>query len=123
MQKKVMLVDDAAIIRLILRDILTACGYEVVAECETGREAVEKYKELKPDLVTLDITMPEMSGLEALNEILKFDPQAKIVMVTAVDEKESLIRAVKLGASDYIVKPFEEERVIAAVKNIFETKS
>ncbi len=87
-----------------------------MAECSNGREAVEKYKELKPDLVTMDIIMPEMDGIQSLEEILTFDPNAKVVMVTAIDQRESLMKAIRLGATDYIVKPFEADRVMSAVQ-------
>ena len=117
MAKRIITVDDAPIIRLMINDVLVECGgYEIVAECSNGREAVEKYKELKPDLVTMDIIMPEMDGIQALEEILKFDPAAKVVMVTAIDQRESLMKAIRLGATDYIVKPFEADRVMSAVQ-------
>ena len=117
MAKRIITTDDAPIIRLMIKDILIECGgYEVVAECANGREAVEKYKELKPDLVTMDIIMPEMDGIQALEEILAFDPNAKVVMVTAIDQRESLMKAIRLGATDYIVKPFEADRVMSAVQ-------
>ena len=117
MAKRIITTDDAPIIRLMIKDILVECGkYDVVAECANGREAVEKYKELKPDLVTMDIVMPEMDGIQALEEILKFDPNAKVVMVTAIDQRDSLMKAIRLGATDYIVKPFEADRVMSAVQ-------
>ncbi len=117
MAKRIMTVDDASIIRLMIKDILVECGgYEVIAECSSGREAIEKYKELRPDLVTMDIIMPEMDGIQALEGILKFDPDAKVVMVTAIDQRESLMKAIRLGATDYIVKPFEADRVMSAVQ-------
>ena len=117
MAKRIITVDDAPIIRLMIKDVLVECGkFDVVAECSNGREAVEKYKELKPDLVTMDIIMPEMDGIQALEEILKFDPNAKVVMVTAIDQRESLMKAIRLGATDYIVKPFEADRVMSAVQ-------
>ena len=117
MAKRVLIVDDAPVIRLMLRDIIEYNGYEIVGECENGKQAVEKYRELKPDVVTMDITMPEKDGITALKEIMALDRTAKVVMVTAVDERESLIRAIRNGAADYIVKPFEEERVLSAVKS------
>ncbi len=117
MAKKIIVVDDAPIIRLMLKDIMQYSGYQVVSECASGKEAVEKYKELKPDLVTMDIIMPEKDGIEALEDILKIDPNAKVVMVTAIDQRESLMRAIKAGAADYIVKPFENDRVLSAVRN------
>ena len=118
MASSVMIVDDADVIRLVLRDLLTENGFQVVGECSNGLEAVAKYKELKPDVVTLDITMPEQDGLWALEHILAEDPSAKVVMVTAVDERNALIKAIRLGARDYIVKPFEEERVLSAIKKV-----
>lgn len=116
MSKKIIVTDDAPIIRLMLKDILGYAGYEVICECGTGKEAFEKYQELKPDLVTMDIVMPEMDGIEALEKILIFDPNAKVVMVTAIDQREALMKAIRLGATDYIVKPFENDRVLSAVK-------
>lgn len=117
MGRRIVVVDDAPIVRLMLKDILQENGYEVVAECSNGSEAVAKFTELKPDLVTMDIIMPEKDGIQSLEEILAIDHDAKVVMVSAVDQRESLMRAIKLGAVDYIVKPFENERVISAVKN------
>lgn len=116
MGKRIIVVDDAPIIRLMIKDILIYNGYEVIAECGNGQEAIDKFKELKPDVLTMDIVMPEKDGIQALEEILSFDPNAKIVMVTAVDQRESLMRAIRAGATDYIVKPFENERVLSAVK-------
>jgi len=116
MAKRIIVVDDAPIIRLMLKDILTYNSYEVVAECGNGQEAVDKYQELKPDLMTMDIVMPEKDGIQAMEEILAEDPSAKIVMVTAVDQRDELMRAVRAGAVDYIVKPFENERVLSAVQ-------
>jgi two-component system chemotaxis response regulator CheY len=116
MRKRILIVDDAPIIRLMIRDIIQGYGYEVVGECGNGQEGVEKYKELGPDLVTMDIIMPEKSGIEALQEILEFDENAKVIMVTAIDQREALIKAIRIGATDYIVKPFENDRVISAVK-------
>jgi len=116
MSKKILIADDAPIIRLMIKDIVEFSGYEVVGEANNGVEAIAMYSELKPDLVTLDIIMPEKDGIEALEEILKIDSSAKVVMVTAIDQRESLMKAIRLGATDYIVKPFENERVISAVK-------
>jgi two-component system chemotaxis response regulator CheY len=117
MAKRIIIVDDASIIRLMIKDVLTECGgYDIIAECSNGREALEKYKELRPDLMTMDIVMPEMDGIQALEEVLKFDPAAKIVMVTAIDQRDALMKAIRLGATDYIVKPFEADRVMSAVQ-------
>lgn len=118
MPKRILVVDDAPITRLVLRDILETHGYEVVAEAADGNEAVQKYQELHPDLVTMDIIMPNKDGLAALEELLAIDKNAKVMMVTAIDQRESLMKAIRLGASDYIVKPFEEARVIVAVQNV-----
>lgn len=119
MSKKILIADDAAVVRLVLKDLLESAGFEVVGECENGEEAVAGYKDLQPDLVTMDITMPVKDGLTALEEILGYDRKARIVMITAVDDKSALTRAIKAGATDYIVKPFEEDRVLGAVKSAF----
>ncbi|MCA9400480.1 MAG: response regulator [Candidatus Omnitrophica bacterium] len=116
MSKRIIVTDDAPIIRLMLKDILEYNGYEIVAECENGQQAIEKFEELKPDLMTMDIVMPEKDGIQALEEIISKNPEAKIVMVTAVDQRESLMKAIRAGATDYIVKPFENDRVLSAVK-------
>lgn len=115
MSKKLLLVDDAPIIRLKLKKILEGIGIQIIGEAANGVEAIDKYKSLKPDLVTMDIVMPQKDGIEALEEILKFDKEAKVVMVTAIDQRDSLMKAIQLGATDYIVKPFENDRVIEAI--------
>lgn len=115
--KRVLIVDDAAVIRMMIRGILEYNGFEIAGEAKNGKEAVNMYKELNPDVVTMDIIMPELDGVNALKEILEFDPNAKVIMVTAIDQREKLMESIRLGASDYIVKPFEEERVLSAVKN------
>ncbi|MBF0360934.1 MAG: response regulator [Oligoflexia bacterium] len=116
MSKQILIADDAPIIRLMLKDLITPLGYQVIAEASNGEEAVEKYKEFKPDLVTLDIIMPQKNGIQALAEILAINPKAKVIMITAIDQKEYLTNAIKTGASDYIVKPFEEERVRSVIR-------
>ncbi|MBC7331006.1 MAG: response regulator [Synergistetes bacterium] len=116
MGARVLIVDDAAFMRMMLRDILTKNGYEVAAEAENGVQAVEKYKEVKPDLVTMDITMPEMDGITAVKEIKKIDPQAKIVMVSAMGQQAMVIEAIQAGALDFVVKPFQPDRVLEAIK-------
>ena len=115
MAKRVLIVDDAPVVRLMLKDILQHYGLDVVGEAGNGQIGVDLFKELHPDLVTMDITMPEKDGIQALEEILSIDANAKIVMVTAIDQRDALMQAIKLGASDYIVKPFEDDRVISAV--------
>lgn len=116
MAGRILVVDDAPIIRLMLKDILVANGYEVVGEGGDGNEGVQKYKDLKPDLVTMDITMPEKDGIQALEEILAIDEDARVIMITAIDQRESLMDAIRSGATDYIIKPFETDRVLSAIK-------
>jgi len=114
MANTVMVVDDAAFMRMILKNVLTGKGFEVI-EAVDGSDAVKKYKESKPDLVTMDITMPEMDGLAAVKEIKKFDPQAKIIMCSAMGQQSMVIDAIQAGARDFIVKPFQPEKVMEAV--------
>jgi len=121
MPKRILIVDDASVVRLKLKDILQGCHYEIVAEALDGNGAVEMYKQFYPDLVTLDITMPNKDGIAALEEILAIDKNAKVIMVTAIDQRDSLMKAIKLGAIDYIIKPFEDERVISAVSKALAT--
>lgn len=116
MSKTVMIVDDAAFMRMMIKDILVKNGYDVVGEAANGAEAVDKYKELKPDLVTMDITMPEMDGIAALKEIKKMDPNAKVVMCSAMGQQAMVIDAIQSGAKDFIVKPFQNDRVIEAIR-------
>ncbi|MBN2082148.1 response regulator [bacterium] len=111
----VLIVDDAAFMRMMIRDILTKNGLEVAGEAENGQAALEKFKELKPDLVTMDITMPEMDGITALKEILAMDGKAKVVMCSAMGQQAMVIEAIQAGAKDFIVKPFKPERVIDAI--------
>ena len=118
MTKNVMIVDDAAFMRMMLKDILTKNGYEVVGEAENGAKAVEKYGELKPDLVTMDITMPEMDGISALKNIRSIDSNAKVVMCSAMGQQAMVIEAIQAGARDFIVKPFQADRVLEAVKKV-----
>jgi len=120
MSKKVLIVDDAAFMRMLLKDIISKAGFEVVGEASNGKEAVEKYKELQPDIVTMDITMPEMNGIEAVKEIKKIDPNAKIIMVSAMGQQAMVIEAIQAGARDFIVKPFQPARVIEAIKKLAE---
>lgn len=112
----ILVVDDALFMRMLLKEILKKNGYNVVGEAENGVTAVTKYEELKPDLVTMDITMPEMDGLSALKEIRKMDSQAKIIMCSAIGQQAIVINAIQAGAQDFIVKPFEPTRVMEAVQ-------
>lgn len=115
MGQKVLVVDDAAFMRMMIKDILTKNGFDVVGEAADGNEAVAQYKELSPDLVTMDITMPEKDGISALKEIKLFDPNAKIIMCSAMGQQAMVIDAIQAGAKDFIVKPFQAERVIDAI--------
>ena len=113
---RILIVDDAAFMRMMIKDILTKNGFEVVGEAADGAQAVEKYSELNPDLVTMDITMPEMDGITALKAIKKADANAKIIMCSAMGQQAMVIDAIQAGAKDFIVKPFQAERVLEAIK-------
>ena len=113
---RVLVVDDAAFMRMMIKDILSKNGYEIVGEAENGQKAVEKYQELKPDLTTMDITMPEMDGITAVKEIKKMDPAAKVIMCSAMGQQAMVIEAIQSGARDFIVKPFQPDRVLEAVR-------
>ncbi len=117
--RKILVVDDAKVIRMVIKQILTRHGFQIAGEAGNGREALEKYKELKPDAVTMDIIMPEVDGIQGLKEILAFDKQAKVIMISAIDQRDSLTDAIRNGATDYVVKPFEDDRMVTALKNIF----
>ncbi|GIV64399.1 MAG: response regulator [Chloroflexota bacterium] len=114
---KILIVDDAEFLRVRIIKMLTGQGFEVY-EAENGVKAVEKYKEVRPDVVLMDITMPEMDGLAALKEIRAFDSQAKVVMLTALGQESVVLEAVKSGARDFIVKPFEHDRVMSAIHKL-----
>lgn len=116
MANKILVVDDAAFMRMMIKDILSKNGYEVVGEANDGVQAIERFKELKPDLVTMDITMPEMDGITALKEIKKLDGSAKVIMCSAMGQQAMVIDAIQAGAKDFIVKPFQADRVIEAIK-------
>ena len=118
MAKTVLLVDDAAFMRMMLKDILVKNGYDVVGEAENGVKAVEKYKELKPELTILDITMPEMDGITAARKIKETDANALIIMCSAMGQQSMVIESIQAGARDFIVKPFQAERVMEAVKKV-----
>lgn len=116
MAQQILIVDDAAFMRMMIKDILTKNGFEVVGEAQDGREAVEKFKELTPDLVTLDITMPEMDGLSALKEIKEINADANVIMCSAMGQQAMVIDAIQAGAKDFIVKPFQADRVVEAIQ-------
>ena len=118
MGKTILLVDDAAFMRMMLKDILTKNGYDVVGEAENGLKAIEKYKELKPNLVILDITMPEMDGIQAAKNIKAVDGNATIIMCSAMGQQAMVIEAIQAGARDFIVKPFQPDRVLEAVQKV-----
>lgn len=118
---KVLITDDALFMRKMLSDILKKEGFEVAGEADSGKDAIEKYKELKPDLVTMDIVMPKMEeidGIAAVREIMKIDPQAKIIMVSAMGQHALVVEAIQAGAKDFIVKPFQPSRVVEAIRRV-----
>ncbi len=118
MAKNILICDDAAFMRMMIKDILSKNGYTVAGEAENGVKAVEKYNELKPDLVLMDITMPEMDGIQALKNIKAADGGAKVIMCSAMGQQAMVIESIQAGAKDFIVKPFQAERVLEAVKKV-----
>jgi len=114
----VLVCDDAIFMRTMIADILAAAGYEVIGEAETGSQAVQKYRELKPDLVTMDIVMPDMGGIDAVREICKDDPDAKVLMCSAMGQQALVVEAIQAGAKDFVVKPFQPSRVLEAVQRV-----
>lgn len=116
--KNILIVDDAAFMRMMIKDILSKNGYIVIGEAENGAKAVEKYNELRPDLVIMDITMPEMDGIEAVKAIKGIDGSANIIMCSAMGQQAMVIESIQAGAKDFIVKPFQAERVIEAVSKV-----
>ncbi len=118
MSKKVLVVDDAAFMRMSIKNMITKHGFEVVGEAGNGNEAVAKYQELKPDIVTMDITMPEKTGLEALKEIIGMDPNATVIMVSALGQEAMMKDAITSGAKGFIVKPFKEDIIVAELSKL-----
>ncbi len=114
----VLVCDDAIFMRTMITDILTQAGYEVVGEAESGSQAVDKYRQLKPDLVTMDIVMPDMGGIEAVRAICKEYPDAKILMCSAMGQQALVVEAIQAGAKDFVVKPFQPSRVLEAVQRM-----
>ena len=114
--KRVMVCDDAAFMRMMIKDILVKNGYEIAAEAENGLKAVEQYPDAKPDLVLMDITMPEVDGIEAVRRIKALDPNANVIMCSAMGQQAMVIEAIQAGAKDFIVKPFQADRVLEAVR-------
>lgn len=115
---KILLVDDAAFMRMMLKDTLSKNGYSDLYEAADGAEAVEKYEEIKPDLVIMDITMPNMNGLESLKKIKEKDPQATVIMCSAMGQEAMVVDSIKSGAKDFIVKPFKTDRILKAVSSL-----
>ncbi len=115
MGHKILIVDDAAFMRMMIKDILSKNGFDIVGEAADGVQAIEKYRETNPDLVTMDITMPEMDGITALKEIKKINPNAKVIMCSAMGQQAMVIDAIQAGANDFIVKPFQADRVLEAI--------
>lgn len=114
--KRLLVVDDALIMRAIIKDIAKAAGWEVAGEAANGRECLERYRALKPDLVTLDIVMPELDGVETLRALRQEDASARVVMVTAIDQKAKLSECIQLGAVDFVVKPFDKQRLASLLR-------
>jgi two-component system chemotaxis response regulator CheY len=112
MMAKIMVVDDAAFMRVNLKNIIEKDGHTIIAEAEDGSEAIKKYKDKNPDLVTMDVTMPDVDGIEALKKIIEYDNDATIIMCSAMGQKAMVIESIEAGARDFIVKPFNEERVL-----------
>ena len=118
MAKNILICDDAAFMRMMIKDILSKNGYTVVGEADNGAKAVEKYGELKPDLVLMDITMPEMDGIQALKKIKEADAGASVIMCSAMGQQAMVIESIQSGAKDFIVKPFQADRVLEAVRKV-----
>ncbi len=114
---KIMVVDDALFMRISIKNVLSKYGYEII-EAESGEIAIEKYKQFNPDIVTMDITMPKMTGIDALKEIIKFDKNANVIMLSALGQETIVMEAMKLGAKDFIVKPIKDDRVNAAIERV-----
>ncbi|MCL1936551.1 MAG: response regulator [Defluviitaleaceae bacterium] len=118
MSKNILLVDDAAFMRMMLKDILVKAGYNIIGEAEDGVKAIEKFKELSPDLTILDITMPNMDGIEAARGIKAIDSDALIIMCSAMGQQSMVVESIQAGARDFIVKPFQQTRVVEAVQKV-----
>ncbi|MFZ5648361.1 MAG: response regulator [Bacillota bacterium] len=122
MAKRIMIVDDAAFMRMMIKNILLKNGFEVVGEAENGKMAVNMYSETKPDLVTMDITMPEMDGIEAVKAIRSMDTSASIIMCSAMGQQSMVMDAIQAGAKDFIVKPFQQDRLLQAIERVLSRK-
>ncbi|HEU4628874.1 MAG TPA: response regulator [Gemmatimonadaceae bacterium] len=118
MSRTVLICDDAIFMRTLVSDILQQAGFDVIGEAETGSQAVEQYKRLRPDLVTMDIVMPDLGGIDAVREITAFDPDAKVLMCSAMGQQALVVEAIQAGAKDFVVKPFQASRVLEAVQRV-----
>lgn len=118
MSKRILVVDDAAFMRMLVKDILSRNGFEICGEAENGAIAVEKYFDLGPDIVIMDITMPQMNGLEALKAIRAKDANAKVIICSALGQQDMVVEAIQSGAKDFVVKPFQEDRLIKSIGKI-----
>ena len=118
MSNGILIVDDAAFMRMMIKDVLSKNGFTICGEAENGAKAIEKYKETNPELVIMDITMPEVDGIQAVKEIKKINSGAKIIMCSAMGQQAMVIEAIQAGAKDFIVKPFQAERIIEAVRKV-----
>ena len=116
MGEGILIVDDAAFMRMMIKDVLTKNNYNVVGEAENGKKGIEKFQELDPELVIMDITMPEVNGIEAVKKIKEIDASANVIMCSAMGQQAMVIEAIQAGAKDFIVKPFQADRIIEAVK-------
>lgn len=116
MAARILIADDLSFMRMIQKEILTKRGYTIVGEASNGLEAVEKFRSLRPDLVLLDITMPLMNGLEAMRKIFGIDPQARVIMCSALGQQNLIVEAIRAGVKDFIVKPFKAERILSAIE-------
>lgn len=117
---RVLIVDDSVTSRRFLRNMIIEAGHEVVAEAVDGEDGIKKYEEFKPDIVTMDVTMPKKDGIDAVSDIIKIDPKAKIIMVTAAGQQANIVEALKRGAADFIQKPFESNTIMMSIKKVME---
>ena len=122
MKKKILIVDDAMLMRIMLRDIFEGSGYEVVGEADDADRALELYRETSPDLVTMDITLTTTSGIDAISRILDYDSDARIIVISALEQRKIVMEALRLGARDFIIKPFEEDRVLLSAMDVLAYK-
>lgn len=118
MSKRVLICDDAVVMRMMIKGILSKSGYEVVGEAQNGAEAVDKYKELSPDLVTMDMVMPEMDGITAVKQIISHDPNAKIIMCTSMGQQALVVEAIQAGAKSFITKPFQPPKILETINKV-----